>query len=399
MINIKYFILIQENTQFFINKHLPSLDGNFFDPKSDHDYYGGVFMGGFVGLLGYEGVISNSTVTFGANAYLGAHNVGNNGIGMGHIYTYVGGFAGMMTKDSKIYNAKIEGEATSRIFATIASTNFTRVVTGAGGVVGVNTTTSTWNQWNIGEGTIDGVIYNWKGRTISPYWNGGLAIWGWEPNLGGDRETLTIYQLGGNVAGVIGNASNNSWETNTITNLYYTFDINDYAVSSSDKETFLTLRYYVVSNSERTGATNTAQMNLYNNSNKNSYVTSANASVSDARSGTASLNNSIKVISIYKMDYSNSTTSNTGITITGGTTTEYNSGKSIVTEDYTTFTKASSYVKETTVGDLLSWNSKLPGADIKCHFVAGQDNASAIMWQITIKNAISPNSYHSYHLN
>ncbi len=384
-------LVMEDNTQFFINKQLPSLDGNFFDPKSDHDYYGGVYMGGFVGLLGYEGVISNSTVTFGANAYLGAHNVGNNGIGMGHIYTYVGGFAGMMTRDSKIYNAKIEGEATSRIFATITSANFTRVVTGAGGVVGVNTTTSTWNQWNIGEGTIDGVIYNWKGRTISPYWNGGLAIWGWEPNLGGDRETLTIYQLGGNVAGVIGNSSNNSWETNTITNLYYTFDINDYAVSSSDKETFLTLRYYVVSNNERTGATNTAQMNLYNNSNKNSYVTSANASVSDARSGVASLNNSIKVISIYKMPYSNTGTSNTGITIAGGTATEYNNGKSIVTLDYTSFSVSDSvYEKVATVGDLLSWNSKLPGADIKCHFVAGQDNASAVMWQITIVNAVSP---------
>ncbi|MCR4874514.1 MAG: hypothetical protein K5923_02070 [Clostridia bacterium] len=381
-------LVMEDNTQFFINKHLPSLDGNFFDPKSDHDYYGGVFMGGFVGLLGYEGVISNSTVTFGANAYLGAHNVGNNGIGMGHIYTYVGGFTGMMTKDSKIYNAKIEGEATSRIFAIITSTNFTRVVTGAGGVVGVNTTTSTWNQWNIGEGTIDGVIYNWKGRTISPYWNGGLAIWGWEPNLGGDRETLTIYQLGGNVAGVIGNSSGNSWETNSITNLYYTFDIADYAVSAEDKEVTLDLRYYVVNNGVRTGATSPATMQLYNNSNKNSYVTSANASVSDARSGVASLNNSIKVISIYKMPYSNNTTSNTGVTITGGTTIEYNNGKSIVTTDYSSL-QSSGYEKETTVGDLLSWNSKLPGADIKCHFVAGQENASAIMWQITITNAVS----------
>ena len=373
-----------DNSQVFVNKYLSK--------KVDDDNIGGVYLGGFAGVLGQNGIIANSTVDFGANVKFGAHNVGSDGsffsvFSCGHIYTYVGGFAGIMAGGSQIYNAKIEGSADSRIFACINETRFTRVITAAGGLVGVNTVEAQWNQWNIGEGSIDGVIYNWKGRTISAYWNGGLKLWGWEPNAFGDRETVTLYELSGNVAGAIGDMVNNEWATldTQMKNLYYTFDIADYIPKDNNgnitSETHVTLR-------NANGSSGTTDFRLRNHDSKNTLAPSANVAVSDAINEAETLNNIIKVLAVYEIPYAAGATG-IGITIPDGTSTEYNSGKNLVVRNYTSFTASSAYEKLTTLGDLLSWSGTTKGANISCKFNAGQDKASAIMWQITIENAES----------
>jgi len=376
-----------DNSQVFIAKK---------QSRSTNDnYYGGVFMGGITGVLGKNATISNCTVDLGANVRFGAMATGNaTGGSKGDIYIYVGGMVGMMLNNSTIYNAKLEGRSTSIIFAYTKNDYyqtiwynyyFNKFYSTAGGLVGVNTTDSDWNVWGLGKGTIDGVIYNWSGASVSCYWAGGWAISS-SLNIGGDRSKLNAYYFGGNIIGITGYSSNGRWyDGGEISNLYYTFDI---ATFTKSYTSYVTLKNSDGTTSYNVGIGKGGSVNA-----RNGYaVAISDVITNDAGTISAAssiLDNSIKVLSIYQIPYSNNSTQGSGVTINGGTTTTYNNGKSEVTTNYTSVTYDSAYSVVSTVGDLLNWADTTINSNILCSFDADSSNSSSIMWQITIANAIS----------
>lgn len=422
-------LTMEDNTQVYVYKR--DIPTNWETWPSNDSRYTTNLLGAFTGLLGKGSTISNCTLTMGDNSILIMNSRGstNGGGSRGSIINYVGGFAGMMLHNSYMYNLKIEGSASSLLGAvgcTDASGTFNDFHAATGGVIGCNSSSSTWNPKGLGSGTIDGVIFNWKGACLNTTWYN--AGWGGS-TVGGKRSKMTVTYYGGSCIGVTDDGAS--------TNFYYTFDISTFGKDYTTDFTNGISKgsgIYIHNNggtNNTTGAYYPAKEKLtkfvssmtYYTYNGSSYVKVENPTEAQFNSGayyttrTYLLNlnygggNIIDSTNKYAICFSDilesATASSSKIptkTLRVFEMTNENvtgTGLDFDYEQYTTsstadvykgisnFKDGGAYTELTTLGDALKWADKTIGSDIKCEFEVQSEDTSAIMWSINIYGATS----------
>ena len=422
-------LTMEDNTQVYVYKR--DIPTNWATWPSNDSRYTTNLLGAFTGLLGKGSTISNCTLTMGDNAILIMNSRGstNGGGSRGSIVNYVGGFAGMMLHNSYMYNLKIEGSASSLLGAvgcTDDSGTFNDFHAATGGVIGCNSSSSTWNPKGLGSGTIDGVIFNWKGACLNTTWYN--AGWGGS-TVGGNRGKMTVTYYGGSCIGVTDDGAS--------TNFYYTFDISTFGKDYTTDFTNGISKgsgIYIHNNggtNNTTGAYYPAKEKLkkfvssmtYYTYNGSSYVKVENPTEAQFNSGayyttrTYLLNlnygggNIIDSTNKYAICFSDilesATASSSKIptkTLRVFEMTNENvigTGLKFDYEQYTTsstadvykgisnFSDGGAYTELTTLGDALKWADKTIGSDIKCEFEVQSEDTSAIMWSINIYGATS----------
>lgn len=422
-------LTMEDNTQVYVYKR--DIPTNWTTWPSNNSKYTTNLLGAFTGLLGKGSTISNCTLTMGDNSILIMNSRGstNGGGSRGSIFNYVGGFAGMMLHNSYMYNLKIEGSASSLLGAvgcTDASGTFNDFHAATGGIIGCNSSSGVWNPKGLGSGTIDGVIFNWKGACLNTTWYN--AGWG-GTTVGGNRGKMTVTYYGGSCIGVTDDGAS--------TNFYYTFDIStfgkDYTTDFTNgisKGTGIYIHNNEGTNNT-TGAYYPAKEKLakfvssmtYYTYNGSSYVKVENPTEAQFNSGayyttrTYLLNlnygggNIIDSTNKYAICFSDilesATASSSKIptkTLRVFEMTNENvigTGLKFDYEQYTTsstadvykgisnFQDGGAYTELTTLGDALKWADKTIGSDIKCEFEVQSEDTSAIMWSINIYGATS----------
>ncbi|MCI7402056.1 MAG: hypothetical protein MSH40_05210 [Christensenella sp.] len=422
-------LTMEDNTQVYVYKR--DIPTNWTTWPSNNSKYTTNLLGAFTGLLGKGSTISNCTLTMGDNSILIMNSRGstNGGGSRGSIFNYVGGFAGMMLHNSYMYNLKIEGSASSLLGAvgcTDDSGTFNDFHAATGGVIGCNSSSSTWNPKGLGSGTIDGVIFNWKGACLNTTWYN--AGWGGS-TVGGNRSKMTVTYYGGSCIGVTDDGAS--------TNFYYTFDISTFGKDYTTDFTNGISKgsgIYIHNNggtNNTTGAYYPAKEKLakfvssmtYYTYNGSSYVKVENPTEAQFNSGayyttrTYLLNlnygggNIIDSTNKYAICFSDilesATASSSKIptkTLRVFEMTNENvigTGLKFDYEQYTTsstadvykgisnFSDGGAYTELTTLGDALKWADKTIGSDIKCEFEVQSEDTSAIMWSINIYGATS----------
>ena len=423
-------LTMEDNTQVYVYKR--DIPTNWATWPSNDSRYTTNLLGAFTGLLGKGSTISNCTLTMGDNSILIMNSRGstNGGGSRGSIVNYVGGFAGMMLHNSYMYNLKIEGSASSLLGAvgcTDDSGTFNDFHAATGGVIGCNSSSSTWNPKGLGSGTIDGVIFNWKGACLNTTWYN--AGWGGS-TVGGNRSKMTVTYYGGSCIGVTDDGAS--------TNFYYTFDIStfgkDYTTDFTNgiskgtgiyihnnggtnnttgayypakeklKKFVSSMTYYTYNGSSyvkvenpteaqfNSGAYYTTRTYLLNlNYGGGNIIDSTNKYAicfSDILESATASSSKIPTKTLRVFEMTNENVIGTGLSFSKSQE-PIDLTTSIVYKGISNFSDGGAYTELTTLGDALKWADKTIGSDIKCEFEVQTEDTSAIMWSINIYGATS----------
>ncbi len=398
--------------------------GSNMGHASNESYHTTICLGGYVGVLGSYGVISNSTFTMGYDSVLGSNSRGTTSWGPGGtLFSYIGGFVGTMTNASSMYNLVLQGEVSSLIFgvfATDANDCFNAAQCSAGGIVGLNTTDGDWNPHGWGKGSIDGVIFNWRGTSLTMIWKGK----GWfGSDFAGNRKNIDVYLYGGASLGIVDNDS--------VDNLYYTFNVSSYAIDVSQYLTNTTgedSKFFILNRNDSTGRSElvnaptdkyypyisyyTAQGVRVENVNQNNlsqYKVYRNYAINTNWSGgnafhldlTAAIsfydvlkNQNVataKVFMVYGFNPpSNATVTGTGIDYTKVGSATVDGERESYTIQSGSFTVNNNYYTNLTkLGNILSWRDTNKSSPINVNFSVETNDASTVIWDILIYGAKS----------
>ncbi len=428
-------------SQIYVNK--------FGAIDDDNSIYHAALVGGYCGLLGNDAQISNSTLTMGEGVNIGVKNTGiRMASGLiayrkGTVRAYAGGFAGMMVSGSLMYNLVLEGVSTSKIFAfTDGRTwglnwnyyaSFDTFASTAGGIVGCNTNNSYWNKSGLGHGLVDGVIFNWAGASISMFNSSTSTSYA-------AKQDMSIYYIGGNIAGVVGNGDNLNFsisgnaETNEyVRNLYYVYELSSYktlyqehgdiySYSHNSSQSYIAKgNIYIYGPSAGSAGLNFCTLNNY----KSSYIRNSDGSyslgsgdgsvifsgdsdhpgtivdgnlvcVSEAMSGSTII--TARTLTLWELE--TESVIGTGISYTGATSTK--SGNNYIYESTsyndTSFKPSSIGYKQITTGlsNIMSWADTSRNSNVKFSFEVDDEDTSSVMWAIDIyKGVIDGNSLRS----
>ena len=440
-------LTMEQYSQIYVNK--------FGAIDDDNSIYHAALVGGYCGLLGNDAQISNSTLVMNEGVNIGVRDTGirmSSGLiayRKGDIRAFAGGFAGMMVSNSLMYNLVLEGDSTSKIFAfTDARTwglnwnqyaSFNTFASAAGGVVGCNTSNKYWNTQQLSHGLVDGVIFNWAGASISMFNSSTSTSYA-------AKEDMSIYYIGGNIAGVVGDGDNLNFsisgntETNDyVRNLYYVYELSSYKTLYQENGDIYS--YYHANGSTTKYITKgngskiiyiygpSAGSNGLNfctlNSKKSSYIRNSDGSyslgsgdgsvtfsgnsdhpgtivdgnlvcVSEAMSGSTII--TARTLTLWKLE--TESVIGTGISYTGATSTKSGNNYIYVSSSYndTNFKPSSIGYKQITTGlsNIMSWADTSRNSNVKFSFEVDEEDTSSVMWAIDIyKGVIDGNSLRS----
>lgn len=427
---------MEDNTQLYLYKYKGT--GGADIANQNHSKWNTNTVAAFVGLTGKGARISNCVLTMGENSIVAVNSKGTNNFGVQQsIFNYVGGFTGMMLDNSILYNLKIEGAASS-LLASVGCTDcngrFNCFYSGTGGVVGCNSANAEWNPHGLGRGTIDGVIFNWKGACLNVVW----YSQGWfGSNVGGSRNKMTTTYFGGAALGVA--------DENTASNFYYTFDISSFAKDlTKDFIRGVQQDSGVYIHGQSNGATNTSYIDAktlgadtdrkyfpsttYYKKEGSTYKKVPELTEADFNNGTYYTTRAFKLVinrsGEFVFDTTNkyaiclsdilmqgqtalkpktlrvfelTETSRQGTSLGNGIyniTPEINNNAEIyrgvhkkTAENPAGVLDPQGYTELLTLGDALNWADKTRGSDILCKFTADADDPASVMWAIDIYRA------------
>lgn len=440
-------LTMEQYSQIYVNK--------FGAIDDDNSIYHAALVGGYCGLLGNDAQISNSTLVMNEGVNIGVRDTGirmSSGLiayRKGDIRAFAGGFAGMMVSNSLMYNLVLEGDSTSKIFAfTDARTwglnwnqyaSFNTFASAAGGVVGCNTSNKYWNTQQLSHGLVDGVIFNWAGASISMFNSSTSTRYA-------AKEDMSIYYIGGNIAGVVGDGddlnfsiSGNTETNDYVRNLYYVYELSSYKTlyqENGDIYSYYhangsTTKYITKGNGSKIiyiygPSAGSAGLNFCTlNSKKSSYIRNSDGSyslgsgdgsvtfsgnsdhpgtivdgnlvcVSEAMSGSTIIN--ARTLTLWKLD--NESVIGTGISYTGATSTKSGNNYIYESSSYndTNFKPSSIGYKQITTGlsNIMSWADTSRNSNVKFSFEVDDEDTSSVMWAIDIyKGVIDGNSLRS----